>query len=165
MFFRVPVCSRFWNTKQQNLSVKYQGRITIPCALQIGFSEKVENVQEKYQWRCPASVMLTCDFIKTGLHHGYFFEECSYFFHDLYLFSEPTNNHCFDRAAQGQLSKCNRGNIITTISSLIKSSWLKQNERELINVGDTELNFSAIKFISKQLHSQKQWKSKTSSML
>ena len=94
-----------------------------------------------------------------------FIEECSYFFHDLYLFSEPTNNHCLDRAAQGQLPKCNLRNTITTISSLIKGSWLKQNKKELNNVGDTELNFSTIKFISKQLHSQKQWKSKTSNML
>ena len=67
-----------------------------------------------------------------------FSEEYSYFFHDLYLFSEPTNNHCFDRAARGQLSKCNRRNIITTISSLIKGSWLKQNEKELNNASNTE---------------------------
>ena len=51
------------------------------------------------------------------------------------------------------------------ISSLIKSSWLKQNKKELNKFGDTGLNFSAIKFILKQLHSQKQWKSKTSNML
>ena len=70
-----------------------------------------------------------------------FFEECSYFFHNLYLFSEPTNNHCFDTVAPGQLSKCNRRNTITTISTLIKGSSLKQNEKELNNVGDTELNF------------------------
>ena len=63
-----------------------------------------------------------------------FFKGCSYFFHDFYLFSEPTNNHCFDWAAQGQLSKCNRRNSITTISSLIKGSWLKQNEKELSNL-------------------------------
>ena len=32
-------------------------------------------------------------------------------------------------------------------------------------IGDKELNFSVIEFISKQLHSQKQWTSKTSNML
>ena len=32
-------------------------------------------------------------------------------------------------------------------------------------IGDTELNFSVIEFTSKQLHSQKQWTSKTSNML
>ena len=37
---------------------------------------------------------------------------------------------------------------------LIKAFRLQQNERELKNVGDTELNFSAIEFIYKQLHSQ-----------
>ena len=79
-----------------------------------------------------------------------FFEECSYLFHDLYLLSEPRNNHCFERAAQGQLSKCKRRN---NYNFLIKSSWLTQNEKELNNVGDTELRL------------QKQWKSKTSNML
>ena len=79
-----------------------------------------------------------------------FFEECSYLFHDLYLLSEPRNNHCFERAAQGQLSKCKRRN---KYNFLIKSSWLTQNEKELNNVGDTELRL------------QKQWKSKTSNML
>ena len=117
-------------------TVKYWESITIPCALQIGFSEKVKNVQEKCQCRSPVSVMLNCDFIIARLHHGYV-QECSYFFHNLYLFSEPINNHCFDRAVQGQLSKCNRRNTITTISSLIQSSWLKQNKKELNKFGDT----------------------------
>ena len=44
------------------------------CALQAGFSKKIENVQEKCQCRCPVSLMLACNFIKTGLHHGCFLE-------------------------------------------------------------------------------------------
>ena len=34
------------------------------CALQTGFSEKIENVQGKCQYRCPVSVMLPDGFIK-----------------------------------------------------------------------------------------------------
>ena len=50
----------------------------------------------------PASANLTCDFIKTGLHHGHNFTECADFFggklfhkialitfKGVYLFSEP----------------------------------------------------------------------------
>ena len=43
-----------------------------PCTLQTEFSKKIENVQGKCQRRCPASLMLLCDFNKTGLHNGYF---------------------------------------------------------------------------------------------
>ena len=39
---------------------------------------------------------------------------------------------------------------------LIQGSQLSQNERGLNSFGDTELNFSAMEFISKQLYSQKQ---------
>ena len=51
-----------------------------PCALQTGFSGKIENVQGKCQCRCPASVMLPLDFIKPGLHHGYFSTNVPTFF-------------------------------------------------------------------------------------
>ena len=42
------------------------------CTLQTEFSKKIENVQGKCQCRCPVSLMLLCDFIKTGLHNSYF---------------------------------------------------------------------------------------------
>ena len=50
------------------------------CALQTGFSEKMENVQGKYQYRCPVSVMLPYGFIKTGLYHEYFSRNVATFF-------------------------------------------------------------------------------------
>ena len=50
------------------------------CALQTGFSEKIENVQGKSQYRCPVSVMLPYGFIKTGLYHGYFSRNVPTFF-------------------------------------------------------------------------------------
>ena len=56
-----------------------------------------------------------------------FFEECSYFFRVLYLFIEPPNNHCFDRAVQGQLSKCNRRNTVTAMRTPIKPHKDLQN--------------------------------------
>ena len=61
-------------------TVKYWESITIPCALQIRFSEKVKNVQEKCQCRSPVSVMLNCDFIIARLHHGYFSRNVPTFF-------------------------------------------------------------------------------------
>ena len=42
------------------------------CALQTGFSEKIENVQGKWQYRCAASVILPYGFIKTGFYHEHF---------------------------------------------------------------------------------------------
>ena len=56
--------------------------------------------------------MLPCDFIKTGLYDGYFSKYFSEPFRHLYLSREP-NNYCFDRAALGQLSKCNWENAVT----------------------------------------------------
>ena len=50
------------------------------CALQTGFSEKIENVQGKCQYRCPVSVMLPYGLIKTGLYHGYFSRNAPTFF-------------------------------------------------------------------------------------
>ena len=47
-----------------------------------------------------------------------------------------------------------------TWESDFKGSWLYQND-----VGDKELTFLVIEFISKQLYSQKQWTSNTSNML
>ena len=41
-------------------------------------------------------------------------------FWDLYLFSEPPNNHCFDRVVQGQLSKCSKRNTATAVRTLAK---------------------------------------------
>ena len=39
----------------------------------LGFlKKKNDNLHEKYQFWSPASVIILCDFIKTGLHHGYF---------------------------------------------------------------------------------------------
>ena len=49
-------------------------------APQTGFSEKIENVQGKCQYRCPVSVMLPYGFIKTGLYHGYFSRNVPTFF-------------------------------------------------------------------------------------
>ena len=54
--------------------------LQFPRALQTGFSEKIENVPVKYSCRCSASVMLPCNFIKTGLHHGYFLRNTPSFF-------------------------------------------------------------------------------------
>ena len=42
-------------------------------------------------------------------------------FWDLYLFSEPPNNHCFDKAPQGQLSKCNWRNTVIALRTPVKS--------------------------------------------
>ena len=50
-----------------------------------------------------------------------FFEECSYFFRDIYLFSKPPNNHCFDKVPQGLLSLCNRRNIVIALRTPAKS--------------------------------------------
>ena len=50
-----------------------------------------------------------------------FFEECSYFFWNIYLFSEPPNNHCFDKAPQGQLSLCNRRDTVIPLRTPGKS--------------------------------------------
>ena len=44
----------------------FQDQKTIGIRQKSRFSEKIENVQEKYQCWSP-SVMLTCDFIKTGV--------------------------------------------------------------------------------------------------
>ena len=52
----------------------------LQCALQSEFSEKIENVQGKSQYRCPVSVMLPYGFIKTGLYHGYFSRNVPTFF-------------------------------------------------------------------------------------
>ena len=65
--------------------------------------------------------MLPYGFIKTGLYHGFFFEECSYFFRNLYLFSEPPNNHCFYKVLQGQLSKSNQRNTVVALKTPVKS--------------------------------------------
>ena len=49
-------------------------------------------------------------------------EQASFcFFRDLYLFSEPPNNLCFDKDLQGQLSKCNRRNTVIALRTLVKS--------------------------------------------
>ena len=50
-----------------------------------------------------------------------FFDECSYFFRDLYLFSEPPKNHCFDKALQEQLSLCYRRNTLIALRTPVKS--------------------------------------------
>ena len=42
-------------------------------------------------------------------------------FRDIYLFSEPPNNDCFDKAPQGQLSKCNRRNAVIALRTPVKS--------------------------------------------
>ena len=52
----------------------------IPCNAQTGFSENVGNVQEKEKYLSPASVVLPCDFIIIGLHHGYFSRNIPTFF-------------------------------------------------------------------------------------
>ena len=97
--------------------------------------------------------MLTCDFTKTGLHHGYFSRNV------------PTFSTIFICLVSQEIIIVLRGPQYYNYNFLIKSSGLTKNEKELNNVGDTELNFLAIKFISKNLHTQKQWKSKTSNML
>ena len=50
------------------------------CALQTGFSEKIENVQGKCQHWCSVSVMLPYGFIKTGLYYEYFLRNVPTFF-------------------------------------------------------------------------------------
>ena len=42
------------------------------------------------------------------------YEECLDFFRDRYFFSE-SNNYCFDRAAQEQLSKCSWRYTVTAL--------------------------------------------------
>ena len=49
-----------------------------------------------------------------------FFEEYSYFFRDIYLFSKPPNDHCFDTVPQGQLSLCNWRNIVIALRTAVK---------------------------------------------
>ena len=97
--------------------------------------------------------MLTCDFTKTGLYYGYFSRNV------------PTFSTIFICLVSQEIIIVLSGRQYYNYNFLIKSSGLTQNEKELNNVGDTELNFLAIKFISKNLHTQKQWKSKTSNML
>ena len=97
--------------------------------------------------------MLTCDFTKTGLHPDYFSR------------TVPTFSTIFICLVSQEIIIVLSGPQYYNYNFLIKSSGLTQNEKELNNVGDTELNFLAIKFISKNLHTQKQGKSKTSNML
>ena len=58
----------------------YTAKLFYLCVLQTGFSEKIENVQEKCQCWGPTSVMLRYDSIKTWLHRGYFSRNIPTFF-------------------------------------------------------------------------------------
>ena len=95
---------------------------TIPCALQVGFSEKNKIFQEKC--RGPASVMLTCGFIKTRLQ----FESVSR--------NNSTVSGIFIClvsqiivVAPGQLSKWNWRNTVTVLKTLVKChNCIKETE-------------------------------------
>ena len=62
-----------------------------------------------------------------------FFKKCSYFFRDLYLFSELANNNCFDKSPQVQLSKCNRRNTVIALRAPVKSHKGLQNAESFAN--------------------------------
>ena len=49
------------------------------------------------------------------------FREMFLLFRDIYLLIEPPNNHCFDKAPQGQLSKCNRRNTVIAFRTPVES--------------------------------------------
>ena len=66
-----------------------------------GFLKKRKMFKEyanKRQYQFPVSVMLPYGFVKTGLYHRYFSRNVPTFFGIYNLFSEPPNNHCFDKA-------------------------------------------------------------------
>ena len=65
--------------------------------------------------------MLPYGFIETGLYHWIFFEEYFYVFRNLYLFSKPPSNHCFDKAPQGQLPLRNRKNTVIALRTPLTS--------------------------------------------
>ena len=55
------------------------------------------------------------------------FVKCFDYFRDLYLFSE-SNDYCFDRAASGQVSKCNCRKTVSVLKTLVKFKCLKETE-------------------------------------
>ena len=57
----------FYQQSQETIQRSDEG---ICIALQNEWSEEIENVRDKY-WN-PATVTLTRNFNKTGLHHGHF---------------------------------------------------------------------------------------------
>ena len=91
------------------------------CTLQTEFSKKIENVLGKLPMSVSCFINVTLWLHQNRTPQWIFLEECSYFFGDLYLFCEPPNNHYFDRAAQGQLSKYNRRNTISALRTPVKS--------------------------------------------
>ena len=50
---------------------------------------------------------------------------------DVYLFSKP-NSYCFSRAAQGQLSECNKRHTVTALRAKIKSHKVLKETEEFI---------------------------------
>lgn len=83
---------------------------------------------------------MTHDLIKTGLQHEHYLEDLWRIFlkDHLYLFSK-SNNYCFIRATQRQLSKCNPKSTATALRRFKKNKIIR---RKVFYKKDVLKNFS-----------------------
>ena len=122
-----------WNFFSGNYQSNYSSRFLFVAGSEILYSEaSLLNATDRVfwkNWKCSRKMPISVSCFSNVTRWLYqnrnltwvFFEECSSFFRDIYLFSEPPNNHCFNKASQGQLSLCNWRNTVTALRTLVKS--------------------------------------------